>query len=67
MHPHNSHSAYENSPLILIVDDVPENVEILHSVLKDNNYRFAVALNAAETYKTIVGDGAQGSPRRDSP
>ncbi|MFW5711798.1 MAG: response regulator [Spirochaetia bacterium] len=42
-----------SQPLVLIVDDVPENVEILYSVLKEEDYRFAIALNAAETYKAI--------------
>lgn len=46
-------SAHGSQPLVLIVDDVPENVEILYSVLKDGGYRFAIALNAAETYKAI--------------
>jgi len=43
----------KKDPLILIVDDVPENVEILYSVLEQDNYRFAIALNAAEMYKAI--------------
>ncbi len=46
-------SEYPSQPLVLIVDDVPENVEILYSVLKEDDYRFAIALNAAETYKAI--------------
>jgi len=43
----------KKDPLILIVDDVPENVEILYSVLSQEHYRFAIALNAAEMYKSI--------------
>lgn len=43
----------KKDPLILIVDDVPENVEILYSVLAQDHYRFAIALNAAEMYKAI--------------
>lgn len=43
----------KKDPLILIVDDVPENVEILYSVLSQEHYRFAIALNAAEMYKAI--------------
>ena len=43
----------KKAPLIIIVDDVPENVEILYSVLAQDNYRFAIALNAAEMYKAI--------------
>lgn len=48
-----SASEHSSQPLVLIVDDVPENVEILYSVLKEDDYRFAIALNAAETYKAI--------------
>ncbi|SRR6056297_560035 len=46
-------SAHDKSPLILIVDDVPENVEILHSVLKEQDYRFAIALNVSDTFKAL--------------
>ena len=48
-----SHTLRKKEPLILIVDDVSENVEILYSVLEQDNYRFAIALNAAEMYKAI--------------
>lgn len=40
-------------PLILIVDDVVENIDILYAILHEENYRFAVALNAAETYQAL--------------
>lgn len=40
-------------PLILIVDDVVENVEILYAILKENEYRFAVALNAEQALHAI--------------
>ncbi len=42
------------APLVLLVDDVPENAEMLYRILKDQEYRFAVATNAAETF-TAVG------------
>lgn len=53
MHDSEGSSDSPAQPLVLIVDDVPENVEILYSVLKEENYRFAIALNAAETYRAI--------------
>jgi PleD family two-component response regulator len=53
MNDSDAQSAHGFQPLVLIVDDVPENVELLYSVLKDEGYRFAIALNAAETYKAI--------------
>jgi len=41
------------APLILIVDDVVENVEILYAILKDHGFRFALAQNSEETYRAI--------------
>lgn len=40
-------------PLILIVDDVEENVEVLYSILEIQNYRIAIALNAEQTYLAV--------------
>lgn len=36
------------SAMILIVDDLPENIEILGTVLRNNKYRVAVAMNGEE-------------------
>lgn len=41
------------SPLVLIVDDVEENVEILYSILKDQGLRFAVALNVQQLHESL--------------
>jgi PleD family two-component response regulator len=41
-------------PLILIVDDVAENVEVLYRLLKADDYRFAVAQNAEETFRAVA-------------
>lgn len=38
----------QNSGVILIVDDLPENIEILGTVLRKNHYRVAVAMNGEE-------------------
>ncbi len=35
----------ENIPLILIVDDVEQNIGLLYSILRNEEYRFAVAEN----------------------
>ena len=43
----------KSKPLVLIVDDVEENVEILYSILKILDYRIAIALNASETYLAV--------------
>ncbi len=40
-----------NVPFVVIVDDVHENVRILHHCLKDDGYSFAVARNAAELFE----------------
>jgi two-component system, sensor histidine kinase and response regulator len=40
-------------PLILIVDDVPENIQVLLQILENEKYRFAIATNAADTFKSI--------------
>lgn len=42
-----------NAPFIVIVDDVVENVRILHHCLKDEGYSFAVARNAAELFEVL--------------
>ncbi|HDQ14100.1 MAG TPA: response regulator [Sediminispirochaeta sp.] len=43
----------KKSPLVLIVDDVEENVEILYSMLKDEEYRFAMAFSMQQTYLAV--------------
>ncbi len=40
-------------PLILIVDDVPENIQVLLQILENEKYRFAIATNAADAFKSI--------------
>ena len=40
-------------PFVVIVDDIVENVRILHHCLKDEGYSFAVARNAAELYEVL--------------
>jgi CheY-like chemotaxis protein len=47
-------SGDDRQPLVLIVDDVAENVEVLYRLLAGEGYRFAVAQNAAETYRTVA-------------
>jgi signal transduction histidine kinase len=40
-------------PLVLIVDDVPENIQVLLQILEKEKYRFAIATNADEAFKSI--------------
>ncbi len=41
------------APLVLIVDDVAENVEVLYRLLQEEGYRFAVAQNVEETFGAV--------------
>lgn len=43
----------ENAPLVVIVDDVLDNVRILHHALKDDGYSFAVARSGAELFSLV--------------
>jgi two-component system NtrC family sensor kinase len=38
-----------DKPLILLVDDVPQNVQILHQILDSEDYSFAIATSGEET------------------
>ncbi|MGE5339857.1 MAG: response regulator [Candidatus Omnitrophota bacterium] len=40
-------------PLILLVDDVPQNVQILHQILKDGDYSFAIATSGEEALRSV--------------
>lgn len=40
-------------PLVVLVDDVHENLRILHHCLKDERYAFAVARDGAELFRLI--------------
>lgn len=42
-----------HAPLILIVDDIPENIQILHQILIRDNYSFAIASSGAETFSVL--------------
>lgn len=46
-------TAKAENPLVLIVDDVEENVEILYSILEDQGFRFAVALNVRQLHEAL--------------
>ena len=41
------------NPLILIVDDVEENLQILGNILNKNNYRISFATNGKEALTTL--------------
>ncbi|NOR88455.1 MAG: response regulator [Bacteroidales bacterium] len=42
-----------NAPLILLVDDVPQNIQVLGNILKNQGYSFALTTNGSETYDLL--------------
>jgi len=42
-----------DKPLVLLVDDVPQNVQILHQILNMGEYSFAIATNGKETLELV--------------
>jgi len=40
-------------PLVLLVDDIPENIQILHQILNTGEYSFAIASNGEETLQLV--------------
>lgn len=43
----------DKQPVILIVDDVPENIQLLGSILKKEGFRIAAALNAQQALTLV--------------
>jgi len=43
----------QEKPLILLVDDVPQNVQILHQILNSGDYSFAIATSGQETLQLV--------------
>lgn len=46
----------EKKPLILIIDDVPENIQVLLQILEKEKYRFAIATNGQEGFDAIEAE-----------
>ena len=42
-----------DKPLVLLVDDVPQNIQILHQILNMGEYSFAIATNGKETLQMV--------------
>jgi DNA-binding response OmpR family regulator len=40
-------------PLILLVDDIPQNIQILHEILSHHHYSFALAASGKETFNIL--------------
>lgn len=43
-------------PLILIVDDIPENIQVLLQIMENEKYRFAIATSADDAFKSIEAE-----------
>ncbi|MCK5055276.1 MAG: response regulator [Candidatus Aminicenantes bacterium] len=43
----------EEKPLILIVDDLPRNVQVLHQILNTGEYSFAIASDGGEALRLV--------------
>jgi len=43
----------KNDVVILLVDDVPQNIQILGEILKNEGYSFAIAMNGKETFHLL--------------
>lgn len=41
------------NPLILLVDDEPQNLQVLGNILRNKGYSFALATNGKDTYKLL--------------
>jgi CheY-like chemotaxis protein len=42
-----------DKPLVLLVDDIPQNIQILHQILNMGEYSFAIATNGKETLEMV--------------
>jgi len=47
------HESINDKPLVLLVDDVPQNVQVLHQILDMGEYSFAIATNGKETLQMV--------------
>jgi CheY-like chemotaxis protein len=43
----------KKNPIILLVDDIPENIQLLGAILKNQGYSFALTTSGKETYKLL--------------
>lgn len=43
----------QDKPLVLLVDDIPQNVQVLHQILNTGDYSFAIATSGKETLKSV--------------
>jgi CheY-like chemotaxis protein len=43
----------DDKPLVLLVDDVPQNIQVLHQILDMGEYSFAIATSGKETLQMV--------------
>jgi CheY-like chemotaxis protein len=47
------HELIDDKPLVLLVDDVPQNIQVLHQILDMGEYSFAIATSGKETLQIV--------------
>ncbi len=50
----NTNTKKRNKPIILIVDDVPRNIQVLGAILNKKDYELAVAMNGQQALDTVA-------------
>ncbi|MGD2084912.1 MAG: response regulator [Candidatus Aminicenantes bacterium] len=53
MNKEENQDSMNNMPLILLVDDVPQNIQILHQILNMGEYSFAIATSGKEALQMV--------------
>jgi CheY-like chemotaxis protein len=53
MNKEENQESIDNKPLILLVDDVPQNIQILHQILDMGEYSFAIATSGKDTLQMV--------------
>ena len=43
----------KTNPLVLLVDDIPQNIQVLGAILKNQGYSFALTTSGKETYQLL--------------
>lgn len=43
----------KKNPLVLLVDDIPQNIQVLGAILKNQGYSFALTTSGKETYQLL--------------
>ncbi len=53
MNQEEQNESIDDKPLVLLVDDVPQNIQVLHQILDMGEYSFAIATSGKETLQMV--------------